>query len=66
MAITNTVVNKIFNDLEEFYNYCRFEGQVFNEADRYKSDARAWQAYTKYRNWLRAKARGGVRNNRNA
>jgi hypothetical protein len=66
MAITNTVVNKIFNDLEEFYNYCRFEGQVFNEADLYKSDARAWQAYTKYRNWLRAKARGGVRNNRNA
>jgi hypothetical protein len=27
MAITNPVVNKVFNDLEELHNYCRFEGK---------------------------------------
>jgi hypothetical protein len=63
MAITNPTVNKVFSDLEEFCNFCRFEGHVFNEADLYKSDARAWQAFTKHRNWLRAKSRVKVKRN---
>jgi hypothetical protein len=57
MTITNPVVNKVFNDLEAFRDYCRFEGKVFNEADLYKKDAPVWQAYQKYQGWLRAKAR---------
>ena len=51
--------NKVFNDLDKFRDYCRFEGKVFNEKDLYKSDAPMWIAYGKYQNYLRAKARNG-------
>ena len=57
MSITNQVVNKIFSDLDEYRDYCRFEGKVFDEKALYKKADRNWQAYEKYRNWLRAKAR---------
>ena len=57
MTIKNSVVNKVFNDLEAFKDYCRFEGKVFDEADLYKKDAPVWIAYQKYQGWLRAKAR---------
>ena len=57
MAIKNPVVNKMFNDLEELHNFCRTEGYPFNEADLYKKDARVWQAFTKYKNWIRSKNR---------
>ena len=57
MTIMNPVVNKVFNDLEDYKNYCRFEGKVFNEADLYKKESPNWQAYQKYKNWIRAKNR---------
>ena len=59
MTIKNPVVNKVFNDLDAFRDFCRFEGPgyVFNEADLYKKDAPVWQAYQKWQNWKRAKAR---------
>ncbi len=41
---------KVFNDLDKFRDYCRFEGKVFNEADLYKKDAPMWIAYGKYQN----------------
>lgn len=50
MAITNPTINKVFNDLEEFRDFCRFEGYVFNEADLYKYDSRAWQAFSRNKN----------------
>jgi hypothetical protein len=53
---------KVFNDLDKFRDYCRFEGKVFNEADLYKKDAPVWIAYQKYQGWLRAKARNAGRN----
>jgi len=53
---------KVFNDLDKFRDYCRFEGKPFNEADLYKKDAWVWQAYQKYQNYLRAKARNAGRN----
>ena len=46
---------KVFNDLDKFRDYCRFEGKVFNEADLYKKEAPVWEAYQKYQGWLRAK-----------
>jgi len=61
MSITNPVVNKVFNDLDQFRDYCRFEGKVFNEKDLYKKDATVWQAYQKYQGYLRAKARANSR-----
>ena len=48
---------KVFNDLDKFRDYCRFEGKIFNEKDLYKKDSFVWQAYQKYQNYLRAKAR---------
>ena len=53
---------KVFNDLDKFRDYCRFEGKVFDEKDLYKSDATVWVAYQKYQGWLRAKARNGGKN----
>mgnify|MGYP001568925308 CR=1 FL=1 len=53
---------KVYNDLDKFRDYCRFEGKVFNEKDLYKSDAPVWIAYNKYQGWLRAKARNASRN----
>ena len=35
---------KVFNDLDKFRDYCRFEGKVFNEADLYKKEAPVWEA----------------------
>ena len=40
--------NKVFNDLDKFRDYCRFEGKVFNEADLYKKDSPIWQSYIKH------------------
>ena len=61
MANNFPPVNKIFDDLDKFRDFCRFEGKVFNEADLYKEDAPVWVAYKKHQGWLRAKARGGDR-----
>ena len=54
---------RVFNDLDKFRDYCRFEGKVFNEKDLYKDDAPVWIAYNKYQGWLRAKARKNLRKN---
>jgi len=56
---------KVFNDLDAFRDYCRFEGKVFNEKDLYKKDATVWIAYKKYQNYLRMKNRNQSRKNYN-
>lgn len=61
MAIKNPVVNKVFNDLDAFRDFCRFEGKVFNEKSLYKKEDPVWIAYQKYQGWLRAKARNSQR-----
>jgi|TARA_Y100000389_G_C17319510_1_gene442276 hypothetical protein len=61
MAIKNPVVNKVFNDLDAFRDFCRFEGKVFNEKALYKKEDPVWIAYQKYQGWLRAKARNSQR-----
>ena len=48
---------KVFNDLDKFRDFCRFEGKIFNEKDLYKKEAPVWIAYNKHQGWLRAKAR---------
>ena len=64
MTIQNPAVNKVFNDLDTYRNYCRFEGKVFDEKALYKKDDPNWIAFQKYRGWLRAKARNQNRNRR--
>ena len=61
MANNFPPVDKVFDDLDKFRDYCRFEGKVFNEADLYKDSSPVWQAYKKYQGWLRAKARNNGR-----
>ena len=61
MTIANPAVNKVFNDLDQYRDYCRFEGKVFDEAALYKKTDPNWTAYQKYQGWLRAKARNGGR-----
>lgn len=59
MTIKNPVVRKVFEDLEEFKNFCRFanNGYVFNEAALYNKKDPVWQAYEKHTNWLKRKSR---------
>ncbi len=47
MAITNPIVKKVFQDLEAYRDFCRFEGegQVFDEKALYNRRDRNWQAY---------------------
>lgn len=46
MAIKNPVVNKIFEDLEAFKDWCRFNGKVFDEANLYKNRSPIWREYS--------------------
>jgi hypothetical protein len=57
---------KVFNDLEKYRDYCRFEGKVYNEKALYNKEDPNWEAYQKHQGWLRAKARNAGRkfNNR--
>lgn len=42
-------VDKIFDDLEGYKNYCRFNMLKFDERDLYKSEQ--YRKFEKYRNW---------------
>lgn len=64
MAISNPTVNKIFNDLDTYRDWCRYEGKVFNEKALYKKTDPNWIAFQKYQGWLRATANNNNRNNR--
>lgn len=57
---------KVFNDLERYRDYCRFEGKVFNEKALYKKEDPNWEAYQRWQGWMRAKSRNAGRkyNNR--
>ena len=52
MAITNSTVAKVFDDLDAYRNYCRFEGKVFNEKALYNKKDDNWQAYQKWQNYI--------------
>jgi hypothetical protein len=61
MAQNLPTIDKIFDDLDKFRDFCRFEnrGYPFDEKDLYNNEAWVWGAYQKHQNYLRAKARGG-------
>jgi hypothetical protein len=62
MANNFPPVNKIFDDLDKFRDFCRFEGKPFDEKDLYNDKSWVWSQYQKYQGWLRAKARNAGRN----
>jgi hypothetical protein len=41
----NPSIVKIFQDLEEYLDFCRFELRDFNPADLYQKDSENWKAY---------------------
>ncbi len=45
----NPEIVKIFEDLEDFHNYCRMELAPFNEADLYNRGSWVWRGYEKYK-----------------
>ena len=38
-------VKKIFNDLDNFRDFCRFEMLPFNEASLYNRESKEWRLY---------------------
>lgn len=48
MKNTRNPINRIFDDLEGYRNFCREYGHVFNEADLYNHNT-SWSQYSKWR-----------------
>jgi len=51
----NHKVTQIFDDLEQFYEFCRNFGYRFNEGDLYNFKSYAYQQYHKHANGKNAK-----------
>jgi len=51
----NLRVTEIFNDLEQYEEFCKDYGYRYNEADLYNFKSYAWQQYTKYTQGKNAK-----------
>ena len=47
-------VDKIFEDLEEFLDWCRIEGATFDEANLYNRESWQWRNFEKSRRAKRA------------
>jgi hypothetical protein len=51
----NPLTLKIFEDLDNFLDFCRDYGYRFNQADLYNFKSYAWQQYSKFTNGKNAK-----------
>lgn len=49
MIQTFPPVNEIFDELDRFRDFCRYEGKVFDERSLYKGSDPVWQSYKRYR-----------------
>ena len=45
---SNSQVNQIFDDLEDYRNFCRLYGYKFDEAELYSNRSFAFRQFTKY------------------
>ena len=62
MAYNFPPVGKIFDDLDKFRDFCRFEGYMFDEKDLYNFEAPVWQLYQRHVNYLKSKSRNRYNN----
>ncbi len=46
----NPKIVKVFNDLERFRDFCRFEWMPFDEKNLYNNASREWRAFNKRNN----------------
>lgn len=60
-------VVQVFNDLEKFLNFCRFNAYKWNEANLYKKDSVEWQGFLNNKsNWpSKNKGKQHFNNNKN-
>lgn len=70
---TRERVNRIFDDLEDYLQFCKDFGYRYDEADLYSQRNYVWRQYTKYQqgkpikdNWANNKDATVVRNGRAA
>jgi hypothetical protein len=64
----NPNIVKIFEDLEAYLDFCRFELRNFDPAELYKRDSENWKAYmsSKRRSKYNNKPRNNWKRNENA
>ena len=43
--------NKVFDDLEKFKDYCRFEAKPFDEKSLYKKGDKVWESYLSFQKY---------------
>lgn len=55
MAIKNQTLRKIFDDLDRYKDWCRYEGKVYDEAALYNKQDYNWQQYEKYLSYIDAR-----------
>lgn len=48
-------IKQIFKDLEDYQNFCRYEGKVYDEAHLYLDGNKNWEDYKRYQNYIRSK-----------
>ena len=55
--MTKTIpdVKQIFEDLDSYRDFCRYEGKVFDEAELYNDGSRNWEDYKRYRHYINTK-----------
>lgn len=51
----NVATKKVFEDMENFLDFCREFGYRFNQGDLYNFKSYAWQQYNKFINGKNAK-----------
>jgi hypothetical protein len=49
--------NKVFDDLEKFKDYCRFEAKPFDEKSLYKKGDNVWEGYLAFQRYKNKKKR---------
>jgi hypothetical protein len=56
-------LDKLFEDLSKFRDYCRFNGKVFDESHLYKNSSEIWRSYQHFLKHGPFKPRKNNRNN---
>ena len=63
MSQTFPPVDEIFDELDRFRDFCRFEGKVYDEASLYREGDPVYQDYKRYVHYHNNKNRRNNKNN---
>jgi len=62
MSTKNLSVHELFDELDKYRDFCRYEGKYYDEAALYNRNDRNWRAYEKYCEWRRLSGRDNGKN----